>query len=43
MKVVVPKETHMDFYDKLDYVDPAVKDASGEGRGGTHESQIGLR
>lgn len=27
-KVVVPNGTHMDFYDKLDYVDPAVKDIS---------------
>lgn len=25
-KIIVPEGTHMDFYDKLDYVDPAVKD-----------------
>jgi fermentation-respiration switch protein FrsA (DUF1100 family) len=25
-KVVVPEGTHMDFYDKSEYVDPAVKD-----------------
>lgn len=27
-KVVVPKGTHMDFYDKLPFVDPAVKDVA---------------